>query len=55
MAKVIKKVEKKVVEKVVPGGKSGELKDKLGQPIVGVKTEKLGPNEIEGFNTIIKE
>ena len=48
--KVKEPVEKKEV--VV---KSNELKDAQGQPIVGVKSEKLGPNEIEGFDPIIKE
>jgi len=47
-----KEVKKEVVEKDV---KAQDLKDGAGQPIVGIKSEKLGKGEIEGFDTIIKE
>lgn len=46
-----KKVEVRK-EKTIP---SQDLKDGLGQPIIGVKSEQLGAGEIEGFDPTIKE
>lgn len=47
-----KKVETVRKEKTIP---SQDLKDGLGQPIIGVKSEQLGAGEIEGFDPTIKE
>jgi len=53
MAKEIKKVEKVEVKEVPKEAPKKVLVDKLGQPIVGVKTEKLSDGEIEGFDVTI--
>ena len=35
--------------------KATETVDSLGQPVIGVKTEKLSDGEIEGFDPIITD
>ena len=54
MKKAKKVVPVKEVKKVEEIKKSGPPKNKQGEVLIGKKRNKLGANEIEGFDPIVK-